>query len=190
MLGYRTCCSQGFWRAWSPGAGKWPSACPSTEPTQTCPPQGLGKEGQRMSWSCQDLTSSAKTGRKMMIVAVLLANSVNKAMTTVMRMTATGGGTPSKGCRRPPIHTDKPDSCKGESENSNHPPASLQGPGALLEPVLRVSHSKQLAGSCTPLSYVLCIAVTWGWEICPVSVMTPLIQVFQSPVRMPSDTLM
>lgn len=145
-----------------PGAGKLPSACPSTEPTQTCPPQGPGKEGQRMSWSCQDLTSSAKTGRKMIIVAVLLANSVNKAMTTVMRMTATGGGTPSKGCRRPPIHTDKPDSCKGESENSNHPPASLQGPGALLEPVLRVSHSKQLAGSCTPLSYVLCIAVTWG----------------------------
>lgn len=76
------------------------------------PPQGQGKEGQRMSWSCQDLTSSAKTGRKMIIVAVLLANSVNKAMTTVMRMTATGGGTPSKGCRRPPIHTDKPDSCR------------------------------------------------------------------------------
>lgn len=58
------------------------------------------------------LTSSAKTGRKMIIVAVLLANSVNKAMTIVMRMTATGGGTPSKGCRRPPIQTDKPDSCR------------------------------------------------------------------------------
>lgn len=64
------------------------------------------------------LTSSAKTGRKMIIVAVLLANSVNKAMTIVMRMTATGGGTPSKGCRRPPIQTDKPDSCRRREQTS------------------------------------------------------------------------
>lgn len=64
------------------------------------------------------LTSSAKTGRKMIIVAVLLANSVNKAMTIVMRMTATGGGTPSKGCRRPPIQTDKPDSCRRGQQTS------------------------------------------------------------------------
>lgn len=64
------------------------------------------------------LTSSAKTGRKMIIVAVLLANSVNKAMTIVMRMTATGGGTPSKGCRRPPIQADKPDSCRRGEQTS------------------------------------------------------------------------
>lgn len=112
----------------SPGAGELPSACPNTNPTQTCPPKGQGKEGAEdelvLPWD--DLTSSAKTGRKMIIVAVLLANSVNKAMTDVMRMTATGGGTPSKGCRRPPIHTDKPDSCRrGEQkqESSSCTPA-------------------------------------------------------------------
>lgn len=112
-----------------PGVGKFPSAWPSTDPTQTCPPEEQGKEGEEeellLPWD--GLTSSAKTGRKMIIVAVLLANSVNKAMTTVMRMTATGGGTPSKGCRRPPIHTDKPDSCRTESKNRSHPPASQQG---------------------------------------------------------------
>lgn len=57
------------------------------------------------------LTSSARIGRKIIIVAVLLANSVNKAITIVISTTATAGGTLSRGCRWPPIQTDKPDSC-------------------------------------------------------------------------------
>lgn len=64
-----------------------------------------------------------------------------------------------------------------------------RGTGPLLELVLRVSHSKQLPRSCGLLSYLLCIVVTWNWEICPLSVVTPLIQVFQTQMRTPSDTL-
>lgn len=55
-------------------------------------------------------TSSAMTGRKMMMVAVLLANSVKQAMKAVMKMTATGGGTCARGCKWLPIHTANPDS--------------------------------------------------------------------------------
>lgn len=50
------------------------------------------------------------TGRKMMMVAVLLANSVKQAMKAVMKMTATGGGTCARGCKWLPIHTANPDS--------------------------------------------------------------------------------
>ena len=39
------------------------------------------------------LTSSAMTGRKMMMVAVLLANSVKQARKAVINMTAAAGGT-------------------------------------------------------------------------------------------------
>lgn len=55
-------------------------------------------------------TSSAMTGRKMMMVAVLLAISVKQAMKAVMRITATGGGTCARGCKWLPIHTANPDS--------------------------------------------------------------------------------
>jgi len=120
------CFFQGFQSACSPGAGEPYSACPSTDTAQTCPSKSKGAEEQLvLPWDY--LTSSAKTGRKMIIVAVLLANSVNKAMTIVTRMTATGGGTLSKGCRRPPIQTDKPDSCRRRSkqagEQSSYIPA-------------------------------------------------------------------
>lgn len=69
--------------------------------------------GQRVHSPCPTgtLTSSARTGRKMIMVAVLLANSVKKAMTTVMSRTASTGGTCSRGCSCPPIHADSPDSC-------------------------------------------------------------------------------
>lgn len=78
--------------------------------------------------SCpRTLTSSASTGRKMMIVAVLLANSVKKAMTTVMSSTARAGGTFSRGCSCPPIHADSPDSC-GACGASVHTPAQPQPP--------------------------------------------------------------
>lgn len=63
------------------------------------------------NWASGILTSSASTGRKMMMVAVLLANSVKKAMTTVMSIAASRGGTCSRGCNCPPIHADSPDSC-------------------------------------------------------------------------------
>lgn len=43
------------------------------------------------------LTSSDRTGRKMMTVAVLLANSVKKAMTEVISRTASTGGMFSRG---------------------------------------------------------------------------------------------
>lgn len=55
-------------------------------------------------------TSSAMTGRKMIMVAVLLANSVKQAMKAVMSMTATAGGTWARGCKWFPIHTANPDS--------------------------------------------------------------------------------
>lgn len=60
------------------------------------------------------LTNSDRTGRKIITVAVLLANSVKKAITIVMRITATGGGIFSRGLRRLPIQMDKPDSCNEE----------------------------------------------------------------------------
>lgn len=103
--------SQRFQSAYSPdlGAGELNGA--SSRPSTTQLPAQSNSE----HWL---LTSSARTGRKMIIVAVLLANSVNKAMTIVMRMTATGGGTPSRGCRRPPIQTDRPDSCERESKQA------------------------------------------------------------------------
>jgi len=50
------------------------------------------------------------TGRKMMMVAVLLANSVKQAMKAVMSITATAGGTWARGCKWFPIHTANPDS--------------------------------------------------------------------------------
>ena len=79
------------------------------------------------------LTSSARTGRKMMIVAVLLANSVKKATTTVMSSTASTGGTFSRGCSCPPIHADSPDSCGGRKQEHllipSPPPAATPKPG-------------------------------------------------------------
>lgn len=66
----------------------------------------------------QKLTSSAMTGRKMIMVAVLLANSVKQAIKAVMRITATGGGTVANGCKRPPIHTARPDSCQRNTEGN------------------------------------------------------------------------
>lgn len=86
------------------------------------------------------LTSSARTGRKMMMVAVLLANSVKKATTTVMSSTASTGGTFSRGCNCLPIHADSPDSCGGEEagSTSSHPspppaaaPRAGPGPGVV-----------------------------------------------------------
>lgn len=86
----------------------------------------------RAALSTALLTSSARTGRKMIIVAVLLANSVNRAMTIVMRMTATGGGTPSRGCRRPPIQTDRPDSCGKESKQAAEQGSYISAQGLIL----------------------------------------------------------
>lgn len=78
------------------------------------------------------LTSSARTGRKMMIVAVLLANSVKKATTTVISSTASTGGTFSRGCSCPPIHADSPDSCRGRKQEHLFTPSLL--PPATPEP--------------------------------------------------------
>lgn len=113
------------------------------------------------------LTSSARTGKKMIIVAVLLANSVNKAMTIVMRMTATGGGTPSRGCRRPPIQTDRPDSCGRESKQAGEWGSCISAQELILSKIcklhttfthphnhlcccsaIRVFNSKQFERSC------------------------------------------
>lgn len=74
------------------------------------------------------LTSSARTGRKMMMVAVLLANSVKKATTTVMSSTASTGGTLSRGCSCPPIHADSPDSCRGRKQEHLFTPAHCRLP--------------------------------------------------------------
>lgn len=106
-----------------PRSRKIPQCLSQHRPNTNPPTQGKEGAEEELLMPWDDLTSSAKTGRKMIIVAVLLANSVNKAMTTVMRMTATGGGTPSRGCRRPPIHTDKPDSCRRDRKKWSHPPA-------------------------------------------------------------------
>lgn len=140
----------------------------------------------------------------MIIVAVLLANSVNKAMTIVMRMTATGGGTPSKGCRRPPIQTDKPDSCRRGEQRSWR--ALLLRPCRWTDPLLELqitynlhkhlcpvslgyltaSSLKGVARSLNLLSYLLPIVVTWSWETSPSSVVTPQMQISQSQMRTPS----
>lgn len=58
------------------------------------------------------LTSSAMTGKNMIIVAVLLANSVKLARKAVINITAAGGGTWAKGWRWPPIQAASPDSCQ------------------------------------------------------------------------------
>lgn len=58
------------------------------------------------------LTSSAMTGKKMIIVAVLLANSVKPARKAVISITAAAGGTSAKGWRWPPIQEASPDSCQ------------------------------------------------------------------------------
>lgn len=73
------------------------------------------------------LTNSARTGRKMMMVAVLLANSVKKAMTEVMSITASKGGRASKGCSCPPIHVDSPDSCRGRQVTAHVDATLLKG---------------------------------------------------------------
>lgn len=97
------------------------------------------------------LTSSARTGRKMMIVAVLLANSVKKAMTTVMSSTARAGGTFSRGCSCPPIHADSPDSCRGRGA-SVHTPARPQppSPGAGSRREVRMDHDDDNSDNHTP----------------------------------------
>lgn len=63
------------------------------------------------------------TGRKIMIVAVLLANSVKQARKAVISITAAGGGTSAKGWRWPPIQEASPDSCqtpRDVGQRSNH----------------------------------------------------------------------
>lgn len=52
------------------------------------------------------------TGRNMIIVAVLLANSVKQAKKPVINITAAAGGTSAKGWRWPPIQEASPDSCQ------------------------------------------------------------------------------
>lgn len=63
-------------------------------------------------WLKPVLTSSAMTGKNMMIVAVLLANSVKQATKAVINITAAAGGTWAKGWRWPPIQEASPDSCQ------------------------------------------------------------------------------
>ena len=52
------------------------------------------------------------TGKNMIIVAVLLANSVKQARKAVINITAAAGGTSAKGWRWPPIQEASPDSCQ------------------------------------------------------------------------------
>lgn len=52
------------------------------------------------------------TGKNIIIVAVLLANSVKQATKAVINTTAAAGGTSAKGWRWPPIQEASPDSCQ------------------------------------------------------------------------------
>lgn len=56
------------------------------------------------------------TGRNIIMVAVLLANSVNVARNAVISITAAAGGTSAKGWRWPPIQEARPDSCQRTQE--------------------------------------------------------------------------
>lgn len=64
------------------------------------------------------LTSSAMTGRNMIIVAVLLANSVKQARKAVISITAAAGGTSANGWRWPPIQEARPDSCQTPKDSA------------------------------------------------------------------------
>ncbi len=54
-------------------------------------------------------TSSAKIGRNIVAVAVLLATSVNAAVITLKTNTRTSGGNPSNFVNTSPISADNPD---------------------------------------------------------------------------------
>lgn len=56
------------------------------------------------------------TGKNMIIVAVLLANSVKQATNPVINITAAAGGTSARGWRWPPIQEASPDSCQTPQE--------------------------------------------------------------------------
>lgn len=66
------------------------------------------------------------TGKKMMMVAVLLANSVKKMTTKVMVKTASVGDTFSRGCSWSLIHNDSPDCCKGGRGTEGRAPLHTQ----------------------------------------------------------------
>lgn len=72
------------------------------------------------------LTSSAMTGRNMMMVAVLLANSVKQATKPVISITAAAGGTSAKGWRWPPIQAASPDSCQTPQDGGQGSKIKLQ----------------------------------------------------------------
>lgn len=172
----------------SPGAGELCSACPSTN----LPTQGAGQGGGRgwtglaMRWPyqlCQDRQKDDNSGS---VAGKLREQGDDRRDEDDGHgwwHTLQGMQTASYPHRQARLLQ------KGRAKTGVillHP---CRGTDPLLELVLRVSHSKQLARSCNLLSYLLCIAVTWSWEMCPLSVRTPLIQVFQSQMRTPSDTL-
>ncbi|TNN73334.1 hypothetical protein EYF80_016497 [Liparis tanakae] len=59
---------------------------------------------------------AAMTGKNMIMVAVLLANSVKQARKAVINITAAAGGTSANGWRWPPIHL-REGLCDGKKNN-------------------------------------------------------------------------
>lgn len=88
------------------------------------------------------LTSSAMTGRNMIMVAVLLANSVKHATKPVISITAAAGGTSAKGWRWPPSQAASPDSCQTPQDGGQGSKIKLQHNPNKTEPSRAVAGRK------------------------------------------------